>query len=444
MNQHKENSPTIISEDKSTEKDLYLGNNNNNNNNNNDDNNKTLKNNKNLIDYFKTARKVLKNMSHSLINPSNSNNLIYNSNLCNNNENKNIFNESSHISIRNKEDESNNYSIKRVPIFLRVNMFPQINARNMNNFLDNIFCVKYEEKSKLNNVKKDVLNFLDDKSIMFLSCINKSFYKNIRIFFYKKISNKIYKNNNFIKKINDSVIKIVSKQLKKNKTQLESMYESFCNQTSYIDIILNDLSRTFPYDSKFQKNEVNYNKLYNILTKYSNYNPIIGYAQGLNFLFANALYLYDNEKNAFFYVDGLVKRFGLENYLAEKNSKLTLEINKFSKILSKYIPDITNYFEEKLINHEFFSTGWILTLFSNSMNYSNLFVCWNFMIIFGWKFFYCFVIEILIFYKNEILNTKENDLSQLMKNLLKTQKFNHDMSKIINNALIFMQKNIIL
>jgi hypothetical protein len=222
------------------------------------------------------------------------------------------------------------------------------------------------------------------------------------------------------------------------------MYESFCNQTSYIDIILNDLSRTFPYDSKFKKNEVNYNKLYNILTKYSNYNPIIGYAQGLNFLFANALYLYDNEKNAFFYVDGLVKRFGLENYLAEKNSKLTLEINKFSKILSKYIPDIINYFEEKLINHEFFSTGWILTLFSNSMNYSNLFVCWNFMIIFGWKFFYCFVIEILIFYKNDILNTKENDLSQLMKNLLKTQKFNHDMSKIINNALIFMQKNIIL
>ena len=440
MNQHKENSPTIISEDKSTEKDLYLGNNNNNK----DDNNKTLKNNKNLIDYFKTARKVLKNMSHSLINPSNSNNLIYNNNLFNNNENKNIFNESSHISIRNKEDESNNYTIKRVPIFLRVNMFPQINARNMKNFLDNIFCVKYEEKSKLNNVKKDVLNFLDDKSIMFLSCINKSFYKNIRIFFYKNISNKIYKNNNFINKINDSVIKIVSKQLKKNKTQLESMYESFCNQTSYVDIIINDLSRTFPYDSKFQKNEVNYNKLYNILTKYSNYNPIIGYAQGLNFLFASALYLYENEENAFFYVDGLVKRFGLENYLAEKNSKLTFEINKFSKILSKYIPDIINYFEEKLINHEFFSTGWILTLFSNSMNCSNLFVCWNFMIIFGWKFFYCFVIEILIFYKNEILNTKENDLSQLMKNLLKTQKFNNDMSKIINNALIFMQKNIIL
>ena len=130
--------------------------------------------------------------------------------------------------------------------------------------------------------------------------------------------------------------------------------------------------------------------------------------------------------------------------MAEKNSKLTIEISKFSKILSKYIPDIINFFDEKLINHEFFSTGWILTLFSNSMNCSNLFICWNFMIIFGWKFFYCFVIQILIYYKNLIFHTKENDLSQTMKNLLKTQKFNQDMSKIINNALIFMQKYIVL
>ena len=448
MNEHKENTPTIISEDKSTEKDLYLGNNINdkkNENNDNNDNNKTLKNDNNkLIDYFKTARKALKNVSHSLINPSNSNYLISNNKIINDNDNKNIFNESNNISIKNKEDESHNYKIKKVPIFLRVNVFPQINARNINNFLLSVFCEQYDEKSKLNNVKQYILFFLDDKSIMFLSCVNKSFYENIRIIFYTNISNKIYKNNIFIKKINDSVIKIVSKKLNKNKTQLESMYESFCNQTSYIDIILNDLSRTFPNDLKFQKNEVNYNKLYNILTKYSIYNPVIGYAQGLNFLFANALYLYDNEKNAFYYIDGLIKRFGLENYLAEKNSKLTIEISKFSKILSKYIPDIIHFFDEKLINHEFFSTGWILTLFSNSMNYSNLFICWNFMIIFGWKFFYCFVIQILIYYKNLIFNTKENDLSQTMKNLLKTQKFNQDMSKIINNALIFMQKYIVL
>jgi hypothetical protein len=317
-------------------------------------------------------------------------------------------------------------------------MFPS--KKTQYNFLNNIFS----KQSKDNKIKKYIIEFLDDKSIMNFSCINKILYKNIRKHFYTKIYNKIYENKDFIKKINHSLFKIVSIQLKKNKNQLEILYDSYTTQTSYNEIILNDLYRTFPNDSKFQKNSINYNKLYNILTKYSNYNPIIGYAQGLNFLFANALYLYENEKNAFFYIDGLIKRFKLENYLAEKNSKLTNEIKKFSKILSKYIPDITNYFDKKLVNHEFFSTGWILTLFSNSMNYYNLFTCWDFMIIFGWKFFYCFVIQILVYYKSLIFETNENSLSYLMKNLLKEKKFTQDLPKIINNTLDFMLKHIIL
>jgi hypothetical protein len=159
---------------------------------------------------------------------------------------------------------------------------------------------------------------------MCLYVINKQFFKNIRNIFYTNIYNKICKNknNNFIKKINDSLLYSISNELKINKSKLESIYDSCSTQTSYIDIILNDLSRTFPNDVKFQKNSIYYNKLYNILTKYSNYNTIIGYAQGLNFLFANGLYLFDDEKNAFFYIDGLIKRFGLENYLAEKKSSV--------------------------------------------------------------------------------------------------------------------------
>ena len=427
MNEHKELTPTIISEDKTTEKDLYLEN-----------NNIEIKNDKNFIDYFETARKALKSMSHSLVEPNAVNNLK-NSKFFDNEIKKRI--KEGQKSIRNKEDELHNYSIKKVPIFAGINMFPQKKIKFINNTLFNIFC----RQTKC-TIKENILNFLNNKSIMCLSSINKDFYTNIRKIFYLNIYNKICENkdNKFVKKINESVFDIVSKKLKKNKSQLESMYDSLGAQTKYIDIILNDLSRTFPYDKKFQKNSINYKKLYNILTKYSNYNPVIGYAQGLNFLFANALYLYDNEKSAFFYIDGLITRFGLENYLAEKNPKLTIEINKFGKILSKYIPDIINDFDKKLVNHEFFSTGWILTLFSNSMNSENLFVCWNFMIIFGWKFFYCFVIQILTNYKYLIFNTNENGLSQLMKSILKDEKFNQDLPKIINKTLLFMCKNILL
>lgn len=431
MNEHKELSPSIISENKTIEKDLGL------------ENNSIIQKDKNLNDYFRAARNALKSMSHSLADASNSNNYqTHKNDIMVNNKTKIKKNKKEQKPERDKDDDSNNCTIKKVPVFVGINIFPNQNNKHINNsLLINIFC-NHTQK----DIKKYILSFLNDKDIMCLSSINKLFYKNIRNIFYTNIYNKICKNrnNNFIKKINDSLLYSISKEIKSNKLKLDSIYDSCSTQTSYIDIILNDLSRTFPNDLKFQKNSIYYNKLYNILTKYSNYNTIIGYAQGLNFLFANALYLFDDEKNAFFYIDGLIKRFGLENYLAENNPQLSVEINKFSKLLYKYIPDIVNFFDEKLVNHEFFSTDWILTLFSNSMKSNNLFICWNFMIIFGWKFFYSFVIQILIYYKSLIFKTDENRLSQLMKNLLKTQNFNHDQPEIINKALTFMQENIIL
>ena len=434
MNENNEVTPTVMSEDKSTEKDLYL-----------EYSNTLEKNDKNLIDYFKTARKAVKSMSHSLVDTNTANKII--------NRQKNLFVEKGNEFFKKdnkkeqnkkKKDSNHKYTIKKVPIFSGVSMFPQKNVLQItDNYITNIFCKANKENNKLNQF---ILNFLDDKSIICLSYINKEFYKHIRQVFYIRIFNKICKNkdNIFITKINDSLIDLVSNKLSKKKAQLESIYSSLPTKTSYKDLILNDLSRTFPNDLRFKKDSVYYNKLYNILTKYSNYNPIIGYAQGLNFLFANAIYLYDNEKNSFFYIDGLIRKFNLEDYYAEKNPKLAAEINKFAKILNKYIPDIINYFNAKLLNHDFFTTDWILTLFGNSMNSDNLFICWNFMIIFGWKFFYCFVIQILVFYQSIIFSTNENGLSQLMKNLLKEEKFSRNLPIIIEKALMFMQKNIIL
>ena len=384
-------------------------------------------------------------MSHSLVDTNTANKII--------NRQKNLFVEKGNEFIKKdnkqelnkkKRETNHKYAIKKVPIFTGVNMFPQKNALHIiDNYITNIFCKATKENTKINQY---ILNFLDDKSIINLSYINKEFYKHIRQVFYINIYNKICKNkdNIFITKINESLINFVSNKLNKKKAQLESIYSSLPTKTSYKDLILNDLSRTFPNDLRFKKDSVYYIKLYNILTKYSNYNPVIGYAQGINFLFANAIYLYDNEKNSFFYIDGLIRKFNLEDYYAEKNPKLAAEINKFAKILNKYIPDIINYFNEKLLNHDFFTTDWILTLFGNSMNSDNLFICWNFMIIFGWKFFYCFVIQILVFYQSVIFSTNENGLSQLMKNLLKEEKFSRNLPIIIEKALLFMQKNIVL
>ena len=126
------------------------------------------------------------------------------------------------------------------------------------------------------------------------------------------------------------------------------------------------------------------------------------------------------------------------------NKNLVKNLEYFSLILNKYVFDIICFFKNKLLNHEFFSTNWILTLFSNCMNKNSLVVVWCFMIIFGWKFFYCFTIETLRFFKNDIIVTQENKLNSKMKNLLNNDKFEKKLNLIIKNTFQLMKSFISL
>ena len=289
--------------------------------------------------------------------------------------------------------------------------------------------------------------FLDQKSITYLSSANKAFHKNIRNIFFNNLTKLIFSENKdlFIKKIIRSIFKYSSFK-SKNKSELKLFYESLKYPNKiYTDIINSDLLRTFPEDQNFKEGNKYYNKLFNLLTCYSNYSKNIGYAQGLNFLFANAIYLFSTEEDIFLFIDGFINFLKLENFLGINNQKnLPEKINHISDILEKYIPDIINVFNEKFVKIEIFLTNWILTIFSCSMNRKNLIVCWCLMIIFGWKFFNSFIIQILIQYKNMIFNLNEVDLCNKMKNILHSNEFNHDFDIIINKTFDFMKENIVL
>ena len=122
----------------------------------------------------------------------------------------------------------------------------------------------------------------------------------------------------------------------------------------------------------------------------------------------------------------------------------TLAYRPTKEYLNKYIPDIISFLDKHDINHGFFSHGWILTLFSNSMKKEYLVYTWSFMIIFGWKFFYSFVIQILLWYKKEIFKANINILCSKMKNILSDDDFGKNYKNIIRNTFSFMNKYIVL
>jgi hypothetical protein len=76
---------------------------------------------------------------------------------------------------------------------------------------------------------------------------------------------------------------------------------------------------------------------------------------------------------------------------------------------------------------------------SNSMSNKNLMIIWDFMIIFGWKFFNYFIITILNFYENVIISCSQDELPFLMKNLLNSKQFDLDLKNIINETFYNME-----
>ena len=414
------------------------------------------------------------NTSNNIIDKTNSIETIKNFNS-ENNDNKNIGNETNSI-INNSGNDffslTKDSNLSKNSIFkneedekiasskVRVSNYPKNMIKNINriysieNSIDIIKLfsrVKYKNKLNILNKQYEPLfiKYLDNKSIIYLSSINKNTFKEIRIILYEIIFEKILVNKgndkeNFMRKIIYSIFNHSSNKLKfRNKIQIKTKYNFYKHKSTFCDKIKKDLSRTFPKDPSFNTIE-NYNKLYNILLSYSNYNKLIGYTQGLNFIAGNCLYLFNTEEEVFLFLDCLINRFNLEKYLSKENVNLFDNFNHFSNLLNKHIPDIISYFEEKQLNHCFFSIGWMITLFSNSMKRKYLNKTWCFMILLGWKFFYSLVIEILKYYKKEILSKKENKLSEYMKIIINNDNFCDNYNTIIKNTLCFMNDNIIL
>ena len=295
-----------------------------------------------------------------------------------------------------------------------------------------------------------IIEFLNIEKINILCTVNKKCFNIIKPIINKKVKEKImfyyasssikYKNKikNFL--MSYSPLNKLSTLLL-HKKYVDLLLES--NQR-YDKEIKKDLTRTFPDDSSFKYGNKNYNKLYHLLTVYSLYNERIGYAQGINFIAANIILLMEkeNEEISLMFLDGFLRKFNFGELLGYGIGEFfKKKLNLLSKYLNKYCPEIIHFLENSNLSHEFFSTNWMLTLFSNSMESHYLFIVWDFLIIFEWKFFMFFIVSVLNLFKKELLKQEQNRLTFFMKSILKNQKFKDNFNNIIDETFDMMNKN---
>ena len=362
-----------------------------------------------------------------------------------NNINNNVINPISESAKNNEEDEDIDTiedSLKSSNHIISIHIFKTSNIYLSKTNI--ISCLKLLPKIlSLENFIKISIHFCDLDTLNKLCLISKKYYKCIKPIINKIIMEKVYnynKNNKdkYKNKIKSSLLKFSSLS-EISKILLDKKYKDllFENNCIYDEQIKKDLTRTLPGNISFQYGNENYNKLYHLLTAYANYNKNIGYAQGLNFLAASSIFIFEKEMDEFLFLDALIQKFNLENIIGLSNN-LSIKLEEISNCLNKFFPKIKKYLESMNLNYEFFLAGWVLTLFSNSINNDYLFYIWDFMIIFGWKYFNCFIIAVLKKYENEILSLPQNKLTFYMKNILKNDSFQKDFETIMKSSFEFL------
>lgn len=124
-----------------------------------------------------------------------------------------------------------------------------------------------------------------------------------------------------------------------------------------------------------------------------------------------------------------------------QNNTVRKKLLEVEKIIKRFIPDLHNFLEINYLNHEFFTTQWIITIFANSVKPNNLFRIWDLAFIYGWRFLNFLIVSILLNFKQIILNYDVNQLSSFMKGLLKSVIFEQSFLQIVNMTFEMMNEN---
>ena len=318
-----------------------------------------------------------------------------------------------------------------------------LNSKIKNNkLLGHLFYEVFENK----NFAEILFSFCE-KDICLLnkiSLITKNIYKNLKPIIYTKINTNIKKYNENQKtknKIKVYLMKNNSSLLKLSPAILRKKYTDLIFENNKYDIeIKKDLTRTFPDNILFKYGNIYYNKLCRVLTAFSNYNKNIGYVQGLNFFAAHIIYFFEDEIDEFTFLDAMIHKFEFDKILDNNlnNQFFKKKLKNINNYLAKQLPKLNNFLSDNKLNLEFFTTNWILTLFSDSMETEFLVIIWDYLIIFGMKFFKYFILNVFILCENDILNSTPNNITYIKKNILRNEKFNNNRDILIKNTIQMM------
>jgi len=280
---------------------------------------------------------------------------------------------------------------------------------------------KKEEKYGSLEVLRLSLKYIEDLASLLI--LNKKTYELLRMPIYKLILHNS-KNINRLKIwkviLNDNVLHSLYTSIKANK-----LNDFLINNKDIDDVICLDVARSFRGLTDKNKDAV-----ISVLRCYAIHNPEVGYCQGMNCIAGLFYILCEDEAIAFMMFASFVKRFGLIDLFKPDMPLLKTYLFALNKLIAIFLPEVHTHLFEENINAAHFSSAWILTSFTEILQYLDtgkipplLFVIFDEILTKGLRVVLKASLFIIDYHKEQLLAYKDEKIFQLFNDLFKNNFF---------------------
>jgi len=149
-----------------------------------------------------------------------------------------------------------------------------------------------------------------------------------------------------------------------------------------------DLPRTFPNHRNFSAQAGDGDgrtRLRSVLHAFANHSPRINYCQGLNFIAALLLVVFEDEERAFWALVGSQETLDVGDYYADGMVMLRADLKVLTVLLQRKCPKVANHLRAQNIELITICSSWYITWFATSLPITTLFRVWDCLFFEGYK-----------------------------------------------------------
>ena len=190
--------------------------------------------------------------------------------------------------------------------------------------------------------------------------------------------------------------------------------------------IKNDILRTPCVISGLQLSKAHQEAMMRILGAVVQFNPEVGYFQGMNYIAGLLIHLLDREEDIFWLFNTLLRDFKLKTLLLPGLKKLKLKCYQLACLMQNYLPEVAERLTELGLSTKMYAAKWFITLLSYELPSELLVKVWDLFFQSGWKVIFRVILALFSVVKKDLVRAEIGTITGLLQSLGKHQT-NHEM-----------------